>query len=68
VKVPTFKVVATRQGPGWRITYVNPCPHCRKRHYHGGGDGPEPFMGNGVWSSHCPFSRGEPVKLVLVKS
>jgi hypothetical protein len=35
----------------WRLYYVNPCLNCGKRHYHGGGDGPEPYLGSR--GDHC---------------
>jgi len=39
----------------WAIT-VERCPLCGKRHFHGGGDGPEPDLGNRV--AHCDAHDG----------
>jgi hypothetical protein len=43
-------VVWSSRGRYWAVT-VEPCPLCGKRHYHGGGDGPEPALGDRV--AHC---------------
>jgi hypothetical protein len=41
----TVEVVPIRPHGVWRLYYVHPCLNCGKRHYHGGGDGPEPWLG-----------------------
>jgi hypothetical protein len=39
----------------WILTVAR-CPFCSKRHHHGGGDGPEPALGNRV--AHCDEHDG----------
>ncbi len=53
---PTLVEVAPVRIYGiWRLYYVNPCLNCGKRHYHGGGDGPQPsFGGRG---DHCTMTH-----------
>ena len=38
-------VVWSSRSRYWAVT-VERCPLCGKRHHHGGGDGPEPALGN----------------------
>jgi hypothetical protein len=64
--IPTVEVVASRHGRLWRLTYRDLCADCEKRrHYHGGGDGPEPFLGDGLWTTHCLTPTNPLVRLVL---
>jgi hypothetical protein len=53
-------VVWSSRGRYWAVT-VERCPLCGKRHYHGGGDGPEPALGDRV--AHCG-ERGGSYELV----
>jgi len=53
---PIVEVEATRPGAVWRLTYIEPCPNCGSRHFHGGGNGPEPTLSQGLTASrttHC---------------
>jgi hypothetical protein len=43
-------VVWSSRGRYWAVT-VDRCPLCDRKHYHGGGDGPEPALGDRV--AHC---------------
>lgn len=58
------EVVATRHGRLWRLTYADPCTECGKRHFHAGGDGDAPVLGDGTWYSHC---LSAPADLPLVR-
>jgi hypothetical protein len=48
-------VAWSSRGRYWAVT-VERCPLCGKRHHHGGGDGPEPALGNRV--AHCDGHDG----------
>jgi hypothetical protein len=48
-------VVWSSRSRYWAIT-VERCPLCGRKHYHGGGDGPEPSLGARV--AHCHEHRG----------
>ena len=51
--VPFMLVLAKRHPSGvWTLHSVETCPYCGSiRHYHGGGNGPEPTFG--TVSVHC---------------
>jgi hypothetical protein len=51
----SVSVVWSSRGRYWAVT-VERCPLCGKRHYHGGGDGPEPALGHRV--AHCDEHDG----------
>lgn len=52
---------ATRDKDGtWQIVVI--CPFCGKKHYHGGGNGPEPHLGGRA--AHC--LNGPPRGYVLL--
>ena len=48
-------VVWSPRGRYWAVT-IERCPLCSTRHHHGGGDGPEPALGNRV--AHCDEHDG----------
>ena len=48
-------VVWSARSRYWAVT-VERCPFCQGKHYHGGGDGPEPALGHRV--AHCDSHHG----------
>src|SRR5215212_1903368 len=48
-------VVWSSRGRYWAVV-VERCPLCDRKHFHGGGDGPEPALGARV--AHCHEHRG----------
>lgn len=67
--IPVIPVIATRAASGqWRLTYRDKCPS-GQRHFHGGGTSDEPFLGDGIWISHCAApGYDRQVRLVVVES
>lgn len=52
---PVTEVVPILIRAVWRLYYLHPCLSCGKRHYHGGGDGPEPSLGSR--GGHCTLAH-----------
>jgi hypothetical protein len=48
-------VAWSSRGRYWAVV-VERCPFCGRKHYHGGGDGPEPALGHRV--AHCVDHAG----------
>ena len=58
-------VVWSHRSKYWSVTVLR-CPFCRRKHYHGGGDGPEPLLGSRV--AHCVDGPGGTYDLIAETS
>lgn len=58
---PIVTATASRVRGCWILEIV--CPHCGRRHTHGGGDGPVPSAGHRV--AHCRHPRARGYFIVL---
>jgi len=53
------EVEVTLDPDGIHLVFVNGCPHCGKKHFHGRGRGPQPIYGHRL--AHCrPKSEDNP--------
>jgi hypothetical protein len=59
--IAAVAVVWSSRGRYWAVT-IERCPLCGKRHYHGGGDGPETALGARV--AHCMTGPGGTYELI----
>lgn len=58
------KCTVTRRPDGrWSIVVIE-CPNCGAEHYHGGGSGPEPELGER--GAHCRTLQPRPVYTLVV--